>query len=90
MMQNTTKWIKDFVLFLLQMVALNNFILFIKYTIPQNQKGNSYAFKDFILDSVQTMTDPAQREDENDSINSKSKASTLMLPKHRRHVNNHR
>ena len=29
------------------------FILFIKYTIPKNQKGNGYVFKDFTLDSVQ-------------------------------------
>jgi hypothetical protein len=62
------------------MLALDNFILFIKYTIPQNQKGKSYAFKDFILHTVQTLTDPAQREDENDGKDNKSKASKLMLP----------
>jgi hypothetical protein len=49
------------------MVPLISFILFIKYTIPKNQKGKGYVFKDFTLDSVQIKKDPAQSEDKNDS-----------------------
>jgi hypothetical protein len=78
MMQNTTKQTK-IVLFLLQMVPLISFILFITYTIPKNQKGKGYVSKDFILDSVQIKTDPAQREDENDSTGTISQKPQHVL-----------
>jgi hypothetical protein len=43
-------------------------ILFKKYTTDQNQKSKDYTFKDFILDCVHKMTDPAQTQDENSSM----------------------
>ena len=46
---------------LLQMAVLNSFILFQKHTTNQNQKGKAYAFKDFMLDWGQKLTDPAER-----------------------------
>jgi hypothetical protein len=50
---------KEFRLFLLQMAALNNLILFKKYTTDQNRKVKYYAFKNFTLNSMQKLTDPA-------------------------------
>jgi hypothetical protein len=41
---------------LLQMATLNSSTFFTKYNTGQNEKGNDYAFKDFILDGVQKMT----------------------------------
>jgi hypothetical protein len=41
--------------------------LFIKYTTNQNQKGKGCALKDLILDCVQKITEPSEREDENGS-----------------------
>jgi hypothetical protein len=63
-------------LFLLQIAALNTFILFKIYTTNQNEKGKDYAFKDLILDYVKKMTEPAQREGENKSAEDETLAST--------------
>jgi len=49
------------------MVPLINFILFIKYTIPKNQKGKGYVFKDLTLESVQIKKDPGQSENKNEA-----------------------
>jgi len=38
------------------MVTLNSSTFFKKYKTDQNEKGNDYAFKEFILDGVQKMT----------------------------------
>jgi hypothetical protein len=53
-----------------------------KYTKDQSQKGKYYAFKDFILDLIQKITDPALREHEDYSGNDKSLAtmSTAATP----------
>jgi hypothetical protein len=52
------------------------------YTTNQNQKGKGCAFKDFILHCVQKMTEPAEREDEKDSVEDESLAftSTALTP----------
>jgi hypothetical protein len=67
---------EEYVLFLLNVATLNSFILFTKYTTNQNQKGKSYAFKDFTLDCVWEMTEPKKREDEKNSADDKSLPST--------------
>jgi hypothetical protein len=64
--RKTVKWTKKFVLFLLQTVAQNGFILFKNYTTNRNQKGKGCAFKDVMLDCVLKMTEPAEREDKKD------------------------
>jgi len=87
-MQNTMKYIKDFV-FLLQMVPFISFILFIKYTIPKNQKGKGYVFKDFTLDSVYIKKDPAQSVDKNDSTCTISQNPQHLYYQHHQHANNH-
>jgi hypothetical protein len=53
--------------FMLHMVSLHSFTLVKKYTTNQNQKGNGYTLKDFILDCVWSMTEPEGREDEKHS-----------------------
>jgi hypothetical protein len=64
------------------MAAVNNYILFKRYTTYPNQKGKGCAFKDFILNCVQKMTDPAQRGDEKRSGDNESlaTASTALTP----------
>jgi hypothetical protein len=39
-----------------QMATLNSSTFFKKYNTDQNEMGNAYAFKDFILDGVRKMT----------------------------------
>ncbi|PNF23441.1 hypothetical protein B7P43_G09117 [Cryptotermes secundus] len=55
--RKTVKWTKKLVFFLLQMAALNSFILFKKYTTTEKYKKRNYKFKDFILDCVEKMTE---------------------------------
>jgi hypothetical protein len=57
------------------MAALNSFI-FKKHTTNQKQKGKGYAFKDFILDCVQEMTEPDERKDGKNSAGDESLALT--------------
>lgn len=61
----SVKWTKKSMLILLHMAVLNSFILSKKYITNEIQKRKSYAFKDFILDCVQKMTEPEGGEDEN-------------------------
>ena len=72
------KWTTECILFLLQMAAINSFIVFKKYTKHKNQKD-----KDFILECAQKMTGTARREDENDNGEDKSLAltSTALTPR---------
>lgn len=37
------------------------------HIVPKNQKGKAYALKDFMLDWVQEMTDPAQTAGKSDN-----------------------
>lgn len=37
------------------------------HIVPENQKGKAYDFKDFMLDWVQEMTDPAQTAGKSDN-----------------------
>jgi hypothetical protein len=74
------KWSKKFVFFLLHMATLNNFILFKKYTTHPNPKGKGYAFKDFILDCTEKMTEPQEREDKKDSTDDDSLVSMSPAP----------
>ena len=68
------KLTEGFLLFLQQIAALNNSVLFKKYIT--NQKGKGYAFEDLILDCVKKMTQSAQREGDSLSTESESLAST--------------
>lgn len=54
--------------------------IFEKYTIFQYQKVKGGAFKDFILDHVQKVTDPSEREDEKASEDNESLATALTTP----------
>ncbi|PNF39390.1 hypothetical protein B7P43_G13220 [Cryptotermes secundus] len=56
--RKTVKWTKKLAFFLLQMAALNSFILFKKNTTNEKYKKRKYKFKDFILDRVEKMTEP--------------------------------
>jgi hypothetical protein len=79
--RKTVKWTKKLVSFLLHIAALNSFILFKKYTTNQNEEGNGYAFKDFILEFVQKITEQEEREDEKDStIELLASTSTASAP----------
>jgi len=53
------------------MATLNSFV-FKKHTTNQKQKGKGYAFKDFILDCVQEMTEHDKRKDGKDSAGDES------------------
>lgn len=72
------------------MVPWISFILFIKYTIPKNQKGKHYVFKDFTLDSVQIKKDPAQSEDKNDRTYTISQKPQHLNYQHHQHANDHK
>ncbi|PNF23477.1 hypothetical protein B7P43_G07725 [Cryptotermes secundus] len=83
--RKTVKWTKKLVFFLLQMAALNSFILFKKYTTTEKYKKRNYKFKDFILDCVEKMTEPnkqcgegeqSRNEVDDESIASDSSAVT--------------
>jgi hypothetical protein len=73
---------EEYVLFVLNMAALNSFILFTKYTTHKNQNGKSYAFKDSTLDCVWEMREPGKREDEKNSADNKLllSTSTALVP----------
>jgi hypothetical protein len=66
------------------MAALNIFILFKICITEENQMGESYAFKDFVLDCVQKMTESQDREYEKDSADDESLTSTPALRKRQR------
>jgi hypothetical protein len=68
---------KGFTLFLLQMAALNSFILFKKHTADQNRKVQYYVLKNFTLNSMQKLTDPAGWADGN----GESAAAAWTAPK---------
>ncbi|PNF20206.1 hypothetical protein B7P43_G16196 [Cryptotermes secundus] len=83
--RKTVKWTKKLVFFLLQMAALNSFILFKKYTTTEKYKKRNYKFKDFILDCVEKMTEQnkqcgegeqSRNEVDDESIASDSSAVT--------------
>lgn len=73
--RKTVKWTKKSVFFFLHMAALNSFMLK-KHATNQKQKGKGYAVKDFILDSVQEMTEPHERKDGKNSAGDESLALT--------------
>jgi len=60
----TMKWTEECVLFLLQMSALNCFIVLKKYYRDQNEKVGGCTFKDFVLDCVQKIAALAWRRGE--------------------------
>lgn len=74
------KWTQGFLLFLQQIAALNNSVLFKKYITNQNQKGKGYAFEDLILYCVKKMTQSAQREGNSLSTEGESLALTSTAP----------
>jgi hypothetical protein len=51
-----------------------------KYTTNQNKKGKGSAFKDFLLDCAQKITEPAESEKEKDSADDESLASISTVP----------
>jgi len=53
--------------FLVQVAAALKSSIFEKFTTFRYQKDKGCAFKDFILDHVQKVTDPSEREDEKGS-----------------------
>ena len=80
--KKTVKWTKKFVLFLLQMAALNSFLLLKKFTKNDKQRTMRYGFKDFILDCVQEMT---SRREENDNVDEDSLSTlTPTIPPRKR------
>jgi hypothetical protein len=58
------------------MDALNNFTVFTKYTTNENKKSSNYTFKDCILDCLQEMKKPANKEGKNDRTKNEALAST--------------
>jgi len=56
------------------MAALHSFTLFKKYTMNQNHSSRS------LLNCVQKMTEPVQREDERDGADNESLASNNSSP----------
>jgi hypothetical protein len=46
--------------------SVYSYILFKKFKTNHNQKGKGWAFTDFMVDCVEKMTEPQEREDEKD------------------------
>lgn len=62
------------------MATLNSFTFCKKYTTKEYKKGKGYGFMYFVMDCVHKMTEPAQSERENDSIETESLDSISMAP----------
>lgn len=75
-----SKWTKEFISFLVQVAAAVKSSIFEKFTTFQYQKDKGFAFKDFILNCVQKVTDPSEGEDEKVSGDSESLATVLTTP----------
>jgi len=68
-------------LFLLEMATLNSFIFCKKNTKNEYKEDKGYGFMDFTLDCIQKMTEPAQSEGENDTVETESLDSISTAPK---------
>jgi len=71
---------QEFISFLVQVAAAVKSSIFEKFTTFQYQKDKGFAFKDFILNCVQKVTDPSEGEDEKVSGDNESLATVLTTP----------